>query len=131
MIQVTAAIICQNNKYLICKRKPSDSCPNLWEFPGGKLEEGETLVECLSREIKEELNLVVKIKGIFAETYYEYPEKKISFTFYIAEIISGKMVLRVHKSAKWVSPEELKQYKFCPADIEIVERLINEQKDLQ
>lgn len=123
MIQVTAAIIRQNDRILICKRGAGGSCAFLWEFPGGKLEVGETLEECLIRECKEELEIDIAIKCIFAETTYKYPDREIAFTFFTAEIMGGELKMNVHNDMQWVLPSELKDYEFCPADMEIIRRL--------
>jgi 8-oxo-dGTP diphosphatase len=122
--QVTAAIIKDHDKYLICQRGADDECSLLWEFPGGKLEEGETLEECIIREIKEELELDIKVQDIFTTSIYYFNQKEIHFTVYNAVIVAGQMKLNVHNDAKWVGLNELNQYKFMPADIEFVEKLV-------
>ena len=124
MITVTAAIIRQNNQILICRRGPGGNCAYLWEFPGGKLEPGESLEECIIRECQEELEITISVKDIFAETTYQYPDKEIAFTFYNAEIIGGTMKVNAHEEIRWVLAEELKNYEFCPADVKIVEQLM-------
>ena len=125
MKQVTAAIIKDNDKYLICQRDAEDECSLLWEFPGGKLEEGETLEECIVREIKEELDLEIKVQDIFTTSIYFFDHKEIHFTVYNAVIVAGQMKLNVHNDARWVTVNELELYKFMPADIEFVEKLVN------
>jgi 8-oxo-dGTP diphosphatase len=122
--QVTAAIIKEHDKYLICQRGAEDECSLLWEFPGGKLEAGETLEECIIREIKEELNLDIKLQGVFTTSIYHFAEKEIHFTVYDAVIAAGQIRLNVHNDAKWVTVGELCKYNFMPADIEFVEKLI-------
>lgn len=121
--KVTAAIIRQDDKILICRRGLGGSCSGLWEFPGGKLEIGETLENCLIRECQEELGLQIKIKDIFTQTSHIYGDKKMDFTFFNAEIISGEMKMSVHQDIQWVTPKELKHYTFCPADVEIARSL--------
>lgn len=121
--QVTAAIIRHNDKYLICQRSAEDECGLLWEFPGGKLEDGETLEECIIREIKEELELNIKIIDIFATNVYRFNGKEILFTAFNAEIVSGSIKLNVHNDARWVSLEKLYQYDFMPADTVFVKKL--------
>lgn len=123
MIHVTAAIILREDKVLICQRGAGGSCAYLWEFPGGKVEPGEILEECLVRECKEELDIVINVKEIFAEMTYQYPERRIAFTFFYAEIICGIIKANVHRDVRWVTLKELNEYEFCPADIKIVERL--------
>jgi len=123
MTQVAAAIIQKDDKFLICQRGTGGNCAFLWEFPGGKLEPHESLKECLIRECKEELEIDISVKGIFAETTYKYPEREIAFTFFDTAIIGGKLKMNVHNDIQWVLPRELKNYEFCPADVEIVEKL--------
>lgn len=125
MIHVTAAIIRQQDKILICRRGPGGNCAFLWEFPGGKLEPGETMEECLLRECEEELGIQISIQGVFAKTTYRYPDREIAFTFYSAEIVKGEVTAKVHREFRWVTPEEINRYEFCPADVEIVEMLRN------
>jgi 8-oxo-dGTP diphosphatase len=123
--QVTAAIIRQDDKYLICQRAHDDSLPLLWEFPGGKLEPGETLEECIIRECQEELGVDIRICGEFGRTSYPYNQWELVFTFYMAEIAAGTLATTVHEQIRWVSAPELLDYTFCPADVEIVEKLVN------
>ena len=124
MKQVTAAIIKDHDKYLICQRGTDDECSLLWEFPGGKLEKGETLEACIIREIKEELELDIKVQDVFTTSIYHFNQKEIHFTVYDAVIITGEMKLNVHNDAKWVALNELAKYNFMPADIEFVEKLV-------
>ncbi|AFV03499.1 hypothetical protein UNSWDHB_514 [Dehalobacter sp. UNSWDHB] len=121
--QVTAAILRQDGKILICQRDNSGSCPSLWEFPGGKQEEGETLAECLVRECQEELGVTVRVGEVFAESWYMYGDKEMQFTFFDCRIIGGKLQRTVHQDIRWVRAEELGRYTFCPADVEVAERL--------
>lgn len=123
--QVTAAIIQQEEKILICQRAEGGSCSYLWEFPGGKLEAGETLEECLIRECLEELGIEIRIKGLFSKKSHTYGKKEMNFFFYDAEIVSGEPEKKVHHDIKWVEPDELENFTFCPADLEVVESLKN------
>lgn len=120
---VTAAIIRQGGKILICQRAEKGNCSNLWEFPGGKQEAGETLEECLIRECKEELGLTIKIKNVYAKTSHKYGEREMDFIFFNAGIIGGEIKMKVHQDIKWVTAQELGGYTFCPADVEVAERL--------
>jgi len=124
MLQVTAAIISDKGEVLICQREAGGNCALLWEFPGGKLEPGESKEECLIRECEEELGIRIATGSIFAETTYQYPDKKIAFTFFSARIIAGEVTPRVHLQVRWVAPDELLKYDFCPADVEVVQRLV-------
>jgi len=121
--QVTAAILRQDGKILICQRDDSGSCPLLWEFPGGKQEEGESLEECLVRECQEELGVAIQVGEVFAETQYTYEDKEMCFTFFESRIIEGELERRVHQDIRWVRAEELEQYELCPADVAMAERL--------
>lgn len=124
-VQVTAAIFYENGKYLICQRAKDDELPLLWEFPGGKLEEGETLEQCIVRECEEELAVTIKVVGEFGKTSYAHANRILAFTFYHVERIAGIFTTLVHEQIKWVSPEQLKDYPFSPADVEIVEQIVN------
>lgn len=124
MIHVIAGIIRNNGKILICQRNGEGDLPLLWEFPGGKLEEGETVEECLVRECREELDVDIRVLGKYADTEYQYPNRTIAFSFFDAEIVSGEVQVNVHNDVKWVLPTELGDYTFCPADVEVVEELM-------
>ena len=118
MREVTAAIIRRNGKILICRRAEG-SCAHLWEFPGGKTEPGETPFECLTRELREELNIEIKpLREYFRSVYCE-----LSFVFIEAEIVSGEPELSVHEKMRWVLPEELTAFEWCPADRPVAELL--------
>lgn len=119
-----AAIINCKGKVLICRRGAGGNCAFLWEFPGGKLEPGESKEECLIRECEEELGIRIVVGNIFAETTYQYPNQEIAFTFFYAEIAEGELTPKVHQQVRWVAPNELPQYDFCPADIEIAKLLV-------
>ena len=123
MITVTAALIEQDGKILIAQRNGEGSQPLKWEFPGGKIEEGETPEECLKRELKEELNLEVRVDKQFLTTTFDYPTWTIELLVYRAEIIGGDMQLNVHKDVRWVTPKEMGTYDFCPADVGLVKKL--------
>ena len=122
-IQVTAAIFHRNDQYLICQRAHDDALPLLWEFPGGKMEDGETLEECIIRECKEELAVDIRVIGEFGRTSYPHAGNELIFTFFCAEIVGGVISVNVHEQVKWVSAAELADYEFCPADVAIVERI--------
>lgn len=120
---VTAAIMIKDNKILIAQRSKKDKLSSMWEFPGGKIEEGETPQECLKREIKEELNINVSIGEFFGESIYHYEGGSIKLLGYYAFYESGDLKLNVHDQVKWVTPEEIKNYDFAPADVPFVDQL--------
>ena len=123
MIHVSAAIIIQNDKMLICQRAEGGSCSLLWEFPGGKQEPEESPEQCVIRECREELNIEITPLMVYREMSYRYPDREIAFAFFIAEIASGKIQKNVHQELRWVTPSELTQFDFCPADDALVKNL--------
>lgn len=124
MREVAAAVIRDGEKTLICQRAADDECGMLWEFPGGKRENGETLEECIIREIREELELDIKVLDIFTKSIYSFNGNKIYFTVFNVEISGGILRLNVHNAAEWVTIEEMTEYEFMPADIEFVKRMM-------
>ncbi len=124
MIEVSAAIIFDSEgKMLICRRAPGGPCSELWEFPGGKREQGESAQECLVRECREELGIELVVDRLFLETKYAYPDREIAFSFFIARIESGVIDLHVHSAVAWIPPEESDRYVFCPADTGILQEI--------
>lgn len=119
-IAVTAALLKKDGKYLIAQRKVGDSLAGLWEFPGGKVEQGETPEQCLERELREEFGVKTKVKKFVAQSEYQYPHIAIRLLAYETEYISGAFQLHDHQAIAWVTVEELRNYKFAPADVPIV-----------
>lgn len=124
MIKVLAGVIKKNNCILIARKKPGSSLAGKWEFPGGKLEQGETPEECLYREIEEELGIKIKVEKYICTSKYEYEHINIELIAYYAQYISGDLVLTDHDQALWVSINELTNYDFAEADMPIVNILI-------
>ena len=126
MIHVAAAIIKnEQDQILICQRSPDGDLPLMWEFPGGKVEAGESPEHCAVRELMEELNIEIDITQFFGETIYSYPTKDIRLSFYLANIIRGQIKAQVHQQIAWVNKDQLDQYDFAPADVDVVEKLKN------
>lgn len=123
MTTVIAAIIMKDGKVLIAQRGQGQRLAGKWEFPGGKLEEGETPEECLRREIKEELDMDIEVEGYFGESVYHYETGPVRIVFYRARMLGGNCRLRVHSRVEWVSPHQLAKYDFAPADVPIVHKL--------
>ena len=123
MIKVVAAVIEKDGKFLICKRGPGGSCAGLWEFPGGKIEPGETPFEAIKREISEELCAEIEPEEIFCEYPFSYPDKEIHFYFIKAKLLSEKIEPTFHSETKWILPSETKGFEFCPADVPVVKKL--------
>ena len=123
MKEVTAAIILKDNKVLIAQRAPEDNLAGKWEFPGGKIEHGETPQECLKREIREELDTDIEVSDFFGESIYAYHSGTIKLMAFWCKWISGDFTLKVHSHIAWVNRHELDLYDFAPADIPLVEKL--------
>ncbi len=124
MICVTAAIITDNdNRILIARRKPGKSLAGYWEFPGGKIEDGETPEESLARELKEEMNLVVRVGSFVGENVHHYEGFSIRLMAYQTEIVTGEMQLTDHDQVVWVTMDEMKEYRLAPADVPLLEMM--------
>lgn len=116
MVEVVAGIIYKDNKFLIAKRNMKKSQGGLWEFPGGKIEKGESYEEALAREIKEEFNADIEIDKYIGENIHHYPEKEIRLLFYKANLISEGIELLEHEDYKWITKEEKDNFEFAEAD---------------
>ena len=125
MTDVVAALIWDNNRFLACQRPANKARALLWEFVGGKVEAGETKEEALIRECREELGITVKPLDVFMEVTHEYPDITVHLVLFNAEIAEGKITLFEHNDARWLTPAEIPQYSFCPADKEILETIMN------
>lgn len=124
MTDVVAALIWNNDRFLACQRPAHKARGLLWEFVGGKVEPGESREEALIRECQEELGIRVKPLGIFMEVTHTYPDLTVHLILYNAVIAEGEIRLLEHNDAKWLLPEQIPQYDFCPADKEILERIM-------
>lgn len=125
MKEVTAAIILKDDKILIAQRAPGQNQAGKWELPGGKIEPGETLQECLKREIKEEFEVDIEVLDFFGESIYTYSSGTIKLMAFWCRWLNGDFILKVHSRICWVCKDELKLYDFAPADIPLMEKLIN------
>ena len=123
MVEVTAALLFKDNKLLIAKRKSTDKLPNKWEFPGGKVEDGETPEYCLKREMKEEFEIDVSVGKFLGESIYHYDHGTIKLLAYRTFWKDGTISLKAHDDYQWVSLDQLRDYDFAPADIPFVEKL--------
>lgn len=124
-IKVVAAIIENKNNEILCAlRSPNMSLPNLWEFPGGKVEEGESLFEAIEREIQEELSCNVKASNVFAENTHEYEKIIVNLIGIKCELIDGTPTPNEHSKLVYLSKESLNSLVWAPADIPIVDKII-------
>ena len=129
LVEVVAAVIENENNEILCAlRSPIMTLPNMWEFPGGKIELGESREEALIREVKEELELDINNLEYLTTVDYDYPKFHLTMHCFICEICGGELVLNAHNDAKWVSLEELSTQKWVPADVEVVEKILNDFK---
>ena len=123
MIEVVAALIRDNGKFMICQRPENKSRALLWEFPGGKVEAGETKEAALARECREELDIDLSVGAVFAESTFVYPDISVHLTLLEARIIRGEPKLLEHRDIRWITPEEAHLFEFSPADVPFVEKL--------
>lgn len=119
-VRVVAAIIKSKDKIFATQRGYGEFKGG-WEFPGGKIEEGETPQEALKREIMEELETEIKVGEFMYTIEYDYPSFHLSMDCFWAEIVSGNLILKEHEAAKWLTKEELDSVEWLPADIEIID----------
>lgn len=122
-IHVSAALIQKNGKVLIAKRDKKGDLPGYWEFPGGKQDKGESLQECLEREIKEELGLKIRAGHVFYTVDHEYDNKVISLHVMNCSILAGKPQAIECQDFKWIRPEDSQKFVFPPPDIKVIEFL--------
>lgn len=123
-VEVAAAVIERDGKILITRRGPGGDMAGKWEFPGGKLEPGETAAECLRREIWEELRLRIEVGEFIAKSIFRQPGREIVLLAYWARWLSGEPVLTVHDEFQWITLPELANFDFAPADIPVVAALL-------
>lgn len=122
-INVTAAIIEKDGKFLIAKRKKGTLLEGKWEFPGGKMESNETEEECLKRELKEEFGIKTEIGELVVESSFNYGEKAVRLLGFRAKYISGQFQLNAHDEIKWITIEEFDKFDFADADIPIINKI--------
>lgn len=126
-VRVVAAIIKAENEkgesIIFATQRGYGEFKDGWEFPGGKIEEGETPKEALKREIREELETEIAVGEILDTIEYDYPAFHLSMDCFWAEIVSGNLILKEHEAARWLSKEELDSVEWLPADVSLIEKI--------
>ena len=122
-VVVAAGLLFHGGKLLITQRPAGGHLAGLWEFPGGKCEPGETLPECLQRELHEELGVVVNVRECVETLEHAYPEKTVQLSFYQCALVMGEPEGREGQSLAWVGLDELGDYQFPEADAQLLEKL--------
>ncbi len=120
---MAAVLLGWQGEILLCRRAAGDSHSLLWEFPGGKLESGESPEQCIRRECREELGIEIRVIDEYMRLTHREPGKTLSFIFFLAVIDSGTPAAIVHDAVRWVRPQDFANYAFCPADLPVAERL--------
>ena len=123
MTEVVAALIWKNNKFMICQRPAHKARGLLWEFVGGKVEPEETKEQALIRECQEELAVTLSVGEVFMDVTHEYPDLTVHLTLFNATIADGEPQKLEHNDIRWITPSEIANYEFCPADEEILARI--------
>ncbi|MDG5790140.1 (deoxy)nucleoside triphosphate pyrophosphohydrolase [Evansella sp. AB-P1] len=128
-VKVVGAVIENERKEILAAlRSPRMTLPNLWEFPGGKVEDGESSEEALIREIKEELGCTIEVFELIEDVVHEYPKVFVNLLTFKARIVDGKPTAKEHSKLEWTSFEALQDLEWAPADIPTIDHLLNQQK---
>ena len=123
MVEVVAALIWQGDKFMICQRPAHKARGLLWEFVGGKVEPGETKEQALIRECNEELDILLSVGGVFMDVVHKYLDLTVHLTLFKATIAEGEPQKLEHNDIRWMTPSEIPNYDFCPADEEILAKI--------
>lgn len=126
VVDVVCAILHKEGNVLVAKRKAGGSLAGFWEFPGGKVEPGETPEQALYRELKEELAIETVVGVHIGDSIFSYKDKTICLKGYLAHYLSGDFILDSHDEIAWVPAQELLSYQLAPADVPLVERLLSQ-----
>ena len=121
--EVVAALIWVEDRFLICQRPAHKDRGLLWEFVGGKVEPGETKEQALVRECREELAVTISVGEVFMEVDHDYPDLNVHLMLFNAAIIEGIPQMLEHNDIRWITPEDIPQYNFCPADEEVLRKI--------
>lgn len=127
--EVVAALIWDQDKFMICQRPAHKARGLLWEFVGGKVEPGETKQQALIRECKEEIAVTLSVGDVFMDVLHEYPDLTVHLTLFHATIAEGVPQRLEHNDIRWITPNQIPDYDFCPADVEILKTIIERYGD--
>lgn len=128
MTEVVAALIWRGDRFMICRRPANKARGGMWEFVGGKVEPGETKAAALIRECREELDLTVEVGAEYMALTHVYPDLTVRLTLFSCRIAAGEPKLLEHTDLRWITPAEIGRYEFCPADREILEKIIRDSE---
>ena len=123
VVEVVAALIWKNDKFMICQRPVHKARGLLWEFVGGKVESGEIKEQALIRECREELAVMLSVGDVFMDVIHEYPDLTVHLTLVNATISEGEPQKLEHNDIQWITPREIQKYEFCSADEEILAKI--------
>lgn len=123
MVEVVAALIWDRDKFMICQRPAHKARALLWEFVGGKVEPGESKAQALVRECREELAVTLSVGDVFMDVAHAYPDITVHLTLFHTTIAKGIPQKLEHNDIRWITPAEIPQYDFCPADEEILKKI--------
>lgn len=123
MIKVVAALITDGDEFLICRRPAHKSRGNMWEFPGGKVEPGESNKEAIVREIKEELDVQIRAEEEYITVLYDYPELSIELIVIKCTIMYGTPEALEHEEIRWIKAEQADEFEFCGADCVVADKI--------
>lgn len=129
MVEVVAALIWDNDRFMICQRPAHKARGLLWEFVGGKVEPGETKEQALIRECKEELAVTLSVGDVFMDVVHKYPDITVHLTLFNATIAEGIPQELEHHDIQWITPSEIPAYNFCPADVEILNAISSNRRN--
>ena len=124
--EVVAALIWKDGTFMICQRPAHKARGLLWEFVGGKVEPGETMEAALIRECREELAVELSVGALFMQVVHTYPDITVELSLFHASICSGEPQRLEHVDIQWITPAQIPNYDFCPADTEILDRIMKE-----
>ena len=124
--KVVAALIWDGDRFMICQRPAHKARGLLWEFVGGKVEPGETMEAALIRECREELAVELTVGALFMQVVHTYPDITVELSLFHASICSGEPQKLEHEDIQWITPAQIPNYDFCPADTEILDRIMKQ-----